>query len=299
MQRALIQNVDGRWEMFSGGRGVIAASVFYKYFDKPIERVVIAAANPIATFQNSDHAQNFGIELEAGHQLGRHLFVNANYTFVDSKITLLPEQRTVQTSLERPLAGQSKNLFNLTGEFATAGLLGPAALQLLRRPHLGRRRQRGAGHHRAGTRRAGPGVRAAYPRPRRPAHVREPDQQRLPVHADADGRRDAAALQDRAAPSRCRSATTCSEAHHDEYQGAHEASCSCHAIAVAGSPLAAAPVGSAVTSALVGSGAAGQCPGHRQAGDRGHRRVTGTETWVNTQLLRAARRGLRPRRGAR
>jgi TonB-dependent receptor len=119
--RALIQNVDGRWEMFTGGRNVVAASVFYKYFDKPIERVVIAAANPIATFQNSDHARNFGVELEAGHQLGRNVFLNANYTFVDSKITLLPEQRTVQTSLERALAGQSKNLLNLTAEYALRG----------------------------------------------------------------------------------------------------------------------------------------------------------------------------------
>ena len=100
-KRALIQNVDGRWEMFGGGRGVVAASVFYKYFDKPIERVVIAAANPIATFQNSDNARNFGIELEAGHQVGQYFFLNANYTFVDSKITLLPEQLGVQTSSER------------------------------------------------------------------------------------------------------------------------------------------------------------------------------------------------------
>jgi hypothetical protein len=119
--RALIQNVDGRWEMFSGGRGVVAASVFYKYFDKPIERVVIAAANPIVTFQNSDHARNFGIELETGRQISKHFFLNANYTFVDSKITLLPEQRNVQTSLERPLAGQSKNLFNLGAEFMVGG----------------------------------------------------------------------------------------------------------------------------------------------------------------------------------
>ena len=121
LKRALIQNVDGRWEMLTGGRNVIAASVFYKHFDKPIERVVIAAANPIATFQNSDHARNFGIELEAGQQLGEYFFLNANYTFVDSKISLLPEQRNVQTSLERPLAGQSKNLFNVTAELAVRG----------------------------------------------------------------------------------------------------------------------------------------------------------------------------------
>jgi hypothetical protein len=119
--RALIQNVDGRWEKFTGGRGVLGASVFFKYFDKPIERVVIAAANPIATFQNSDHARNFGVELEAAHQFGTHFFFNGNYTFVDSQITLLPEQQTVQTSLERPLAGQSKNLLNLTAEYMLGG----------------------------------------------------------------------------------------------------------------------------------------------------------------------------------
>ncbi len=121
LQRALIQNVDGRWERFTGGRGIVAASVFFKHFDKPIERVVIASANPIATFQNSDHARNFGIELEAGQQLTENFFLNANYTFVDSTITLLPEQLGVQTSSERPLAGQSKNLFNLSGEFTLGG----------------------------------------------------------------------------------------------------------------------------------------------------------------------------------
>ena len=119
--RALIQNVDARWELFTGGRGVIAASTFFKYFDKPIERVVIAAANPIATFQNSDHARNFGIELEAGQAVGESFFFNANYTFVDSKISLLPEQLGVQTSQERPLAGQSKNLFNMSAEYAWRG----------------------------------------------------------------------------------------------------------------------------------------------------------------------------------
>jgi hypothetical protein len=121
LDRALIQNVDGRYEVFGGARDVVAASVFYKHFDKPIERVIIAGAQPIATFQNADNARNFGVELEAGRGFGDNFFLNANYTFVDSQINLLPEQRTVQTSLERPLAGQSKNLFNLTAEYAIAG----------------------------------------------------------------------------------------------------------------------------------------------------------------------------------
>jgi hypothetical protein len=124
LERALIHNVDGRWEMFPGGRAIVAASVFYKNFDQPIERVVIAGAQPIVTFQNADRARNFGVELEAGRELFDGLFVNANYTFVDSQITLRPEQRTVQTSLERALAGQSKNLFNLMAEYTRNGFSG-------------------------------------------------------------------------------------------------------------------------------------------------------------------------------
>lgn len=121
LKRALIQNVDARWELFPGGRNVVAASAFFKNFDAPIERVVIAGAQPLSTFQNADRARNFGIELEAAREIGQHVFINANYTFVDSKITLAPEQRSVQTSLERALAGQSKNLFNVTGEFVHRG----------------------------------------------------------------------------------------------------------------------------------------------------------------------------------
>jgi hypothetical protein len=131
LDRALIQNVDARWEMFPGGRNIIAASAFYKYFDQPIERVVIAGAQPIATFQNADKARNFGIELETGQRITDNLFFSANYTFVDSQITLLPEQRTVQTSIERALAGQSKNLFNLTGEFTLDGFTARALFNVI------------------------------------------------------------------------------------------------------------------------------------------------------------------------
>jgi hypothetical protein len=121
LERALVQNVDGRWELFSGPRGIVAASAFFKQFDSPIERIVVGGAQPLATFQNADSARNVGFELEAGRGFREHFFVNANYTFVDSRITLVPEQRTVMTSLERPLAGQSKNLFNVMSEVTFGG----------------------------------------------------------------------------------------------------------------------------------------------------------------------------------
>lgn len=124
LTRALVQNVDARVEAFSGARGILAGSVFYKYFDQPIERVVIASAQPLASFQNAESARNFGFEFEVGRQLTDRIYVNANYTYVSSEVTLRQEQFNTQTSTERPLAGQSDHLFNVMGEYAQGGFSG-------------------------------------------------------------------------------------------------------------------------------------------------------------------------------
>jgi len=129
LKRALIQNVDARWEMFPGADQVVAASVFFKHFDQPIERIIEPTAQLRTSFTNADSARNVGIELEARHRFGdQNFMVGANYTFVDSNITLEAAQAQVQTSLERPLAGQSKNLFNLVFE---AGGRGPVTGRVL------------------------------------------------------------------------------------------------------------------------------------------------------------------------
>jgi hypothetical protein len=121
LTRALIQNYDVRWERISGGRNVVAASLFVKRFADPIERVINAGAQPLATFENAESARNFGVELEMGQQVTPNVFVGANYSYIDSQISLGTAARQVQTSLERPLAGQSKNLFNGIFEFAAGG----------------------------------------------------------------------------------------------------------------------------------------------------------------------------------
>ena len=101
MRSSRTSTADG--QMFSGGRGVIDCKRVLQEnfpFDKPIERVVIAAANPIATFQNSDHAQQLRDRTRSGPAVWSITSSSmGNYTFVDSKISLLPEQRNVQTSL--------------------------------------------------------------------------------------------------------------------------------------------------------------------------------------------------------
>ncbi len=117
LRRALIQNVDLRWEWFPNASEVVAASFFYKNFTDPIERVVQATSQLRTSFQNAQGAVNKGIELEVRKNMGQWFFAAANYTFVDSAIELERGTAQVQTSLDRPLAGQSKNVFNGIFEF--------------------------------------------------------------------------------------------------------------------------------------------------------------------------------------
>ena len=125
LQQSLIQNVDVRWEMFPGsGEEVIAASFFFKNFDDPIERIVEPTAQLRTSFTNADSARNAGFEVEGRKALGEYLFLGANYTWVDSEVTLDAAARQVQTSLVRPLAGTSKNLFNTMIEVSNAGYSG-------------------------------------------------------------------------------------------------------------------------------------------------------------------------------
>jgi outer membrane receptor protein involved in Fe transport len=116
LQRSLIQNYDVRYEVFPRAEEVLAVSFFYKHFDSPIERIVEPTAQLRTSFTNAESARNLGLELEARRSIGEHFVLGANYTFVDSSITLTPAAAQVQTSLERPLAGQSENLFNISGE---------------------------------------------------------------------------------------------------------------------------------------------------------------------------------------
>lgn len=125
LRQSLIQNVDVRWELFPGsGEEVVAASFFYKNFDNPIERIVEPTAQLRTSFTNADSARNAGFEIEGRKAVGRYVFLGANYTWVDSEVTLDAAARQVQTSLVRPLAGTSKNLFNTMIEVRNAGYSG-------------------------------------------------------------------------------------------------------------------------------------------------------------------------------
>jgi len=120
LERSLIRNVDVRWEWFPGATEVIAASLFFKDFDQPIERFVEPTAQLRTSFTNAKSARNVGFELEARREFSDHVVAGGNYTFVDSSIELQSFQTNVLTSLERPLAGTSKHIFNAMFEVNVA-----------------------------------------------------------------------------------------------------------------------------------------------------------------------------------
>ena len=124
LRQSLIQNFDLRWEWFPGAEEVISASFFFKRFDDPIERIVEPTAQLRTSFTNAETAQNAGLELELRSLVGQFILVGANYTYVDSEVTLSPASRQVQTSLVRPLAGTSANLFNALLEVRGLGFSG-------------------------------------------------------------------------------------------------------------------------------------------------------------------------------
>lgn len=125
LERTFIDNFDVRWAWYPTPQEVLSASVFYKNFTDPIEKVIeIRAANLELSYQNVPSAEAYGIELEfrktleflspalANFQLG------GNASFIRSRVDINEEElqliRSVDPDREeqRPLYGQSPYAFN-------------------------------------------------------------------------------------------------------------------------------------------------------------------------------------------
>lgn len=122
-------NVDLKWEYFPEQSGeLVAAAIFGKYLENPIEKVFVASASNVNTFINSDNAVIFGAELEYRKNLGNlfkveetawnNLNFGFNATFMYSKVEIDPEITTFNgssiapTNLDRQLQGASPFLVN-------------------------------------------------------------------------------------------------------------------------------------------------------------------------------------------
>ncbi len=110
-----IINADLRWEWYLSEIDSLSVALFYKDMDKPIERVVQAASGTAGnsrTFQNSDSAELYGIEVDGrfefvlGDGYDQTLFLAFNAAFIESEVT-------AQNQPSRALQGQPEYTANL------------------------------------------------------------------------------------------------------------------------------------------------------------------------------------------
>lgn len=125
LERGLINHGDLRWEWYPGPSESVSVSAFGKYFQRPIEMVLIPGAQRTVTFQNAQAATNFGLELEARKGLDfvseqlRDLYVSGNLALIRSRVQIA-DGGTVQTSTDRALQGQSPYVVNVQAGYDNA-----------------------------------------------------------------------------------------------------------------------------------------------------------------------------------
>ncbi|MEA2064624.1 MAG: TonB-dependent receptor [Gemmatimonadota bacterium] len=124
LKRTLIDNFDLRWEWFVRNGEILAASVFYKNFTNPIERV-IKTVNGEVQYQNVGRAQVAGLELEARQRLDwihpalRQFMVGTNFSLIHSEVDIGSEELhkirafDPDTPSKRPMQGQSPYMLNI------------------------------------------------------------------------------------------------------------------------------------------------------------------------------------------
>lgn len=133
LKRARIRNFDIRGEWLEGNN-VLSVGFFYKNLVNPIEIVVEPTTALRTSFRNVLGAENKGLEFEFRQSLAQisskltGLSINTNYTFVSSNIRIGSQDLSVVTSKERPLAGQSKHLFNSSIDYDLTKLQASARL---------------------------------------------------------------------------------------------------------------------------------------------------------------------------
>ncbi len=119
LERALIRNLDVRYEQVWGGSNLASASIFYKHFVHPIEVVRVAGAAKDISYFNARSAYNYGIELEWRQKLGglwqrlEAFSLSTNLTLLKSQVQIDPDISGVTASGNRPLQGQSPYLWNM------------------------------------------------------------------------------------------------------------------------------------------------------------------------------------------
>ncbi len=135
LERALIRNLDARWEWYPKAGEVVSLGVFYKRFENPIEKIIrLQAGTQALSFVNADAAENYGVEVELRKDLASlgqdrgGLSGFANATLMQSDITPGNTGISALTRDNRPMVGQAEYVVNGGVTFAADGGFSTTAL---------------------------------------------------------------------------------------------------------------------------------------------------------------------------
>ena len=108
LKRTKITNTDVRYEHYPAAGEMFTVGIFYKNFENPIESIYQegSGGSSLFSFQNAAKATAFGFELEGRKKLNKRFTIQANGSYINSKIN------DENIGLSRSLQGQSPYLVN-------------------------------------------------------------------------------------------------------------------------------------------------------------------------------------------
>lgn len=108
LKRTKITNTDVRYELYPSAGEMFTVGVFYKNFENPIESIFQegAGGSSLFSFQNVSKATAFGFEIEGRKKLSKRFTLQANGSYINSKIN------DAALNVSRSLQGQSPYLIN-------------------------------------------------------------------------------------------------------------------------------------------------------------------------------------------
>lgn len=127
----IIDNFDLRWEWFPNKGQTLAASLFYKTMNQPIEVLFQPSVGSIQP-QNVERGTVAGVEFEFRRSLGflseslHRWSLGGNLTFIESEVTIPPAEMALllandpQADNTRALSGQSPYVFNADINYSRA-----------------------------------------------------------------------------------------------------------------------------------------------------------------------------------
>lgn len=116
-----IQNYDLKYSHYFSDTENIKIGLFYKYLDKPIEDIMKQSSSlPIYSFDNSDSATLYGIELDGRKSFDyadrslKDFYLSGNFSYTKSDVTLTEEQTDLYSNNHRELQGLSPIVINVS-----------------------------------------------------------------------------------------------------------------------------------------------------------------------------------------